>query len=55
MPEMQNDAVSTSDERQPYHKVDGKTLTQLEWRERLRMAHDVFDDFKRQAYRDKEI
>ncbi len=52
---MQDDAVSTSDDRQPYHRVDGKTLDQREWHERLRDATDLFDAFKRQAYKDKEI
>lgn len=52
---MESDAVSTADDRQPYHRVDGKILTQMEWKEKLRDAHDVFDMFKRQAYRDKEI
>lgn len=28
---MQNDAVSTVDDRQPYHRVDGKIVTQKEW------------------------
>lgn len=52
---MEHDPVSTSDDRQPYHRVDGKLVDQREWRERLRMAHEVFDNFKRQAYKDKEI
>jgi hypothetical protein len=52
---MEKDAVSTSDDRQPYHIVDGKVLTQSEWREKLRDATDIFDAFKRQAYKDGEI
>lgn len=49
------DAVSTSDDRQPYHRVDGKLVDQKEWRTKLRDATDLFDAFKRQAYKDKEI
>jgi hypothetical protein len=30
-------------------------LTEREWREKLKDAHDLFDAFKLQAYRDKEI
>lgn len=30
---MQNDEVSTMDDRQPYHRIDGKLLTQKEWQE----------------------
>jgi signal-transduction protein with cAMP-binding, CBS, and nucleotidyltransferase domain len=52
---MEHDAVSTSDDRQPYHRVNGKTLTQMEWREQLKDATELFDAFKRQAYKDKEI
>jgi hypothetical protein len=52
---MNQDAVSTSDSRQPFHVVDGKVLTQSEWREKLRDATDLFDAFKRAAYKDKEL
>ena len=30
-------------------------LTEREWRERLRLAQEVFEAFKLQAYRDGEI
>jgi hypothetical protein len=49
---MQDDAVSTSDDRQPYHLVDGKIVTQSEWKERLRYATELFDAFKHQVYLD---
>lgn len=53
MPE--NEPRSTVDDRQPFHVVSGKVLTQSEWREHLRDAIDVFDAFKRQAHKDHEI
>lgn len=52
---MQQDAVSTSDDRQPFHRVDGKLVDQREWRERLHDATDLFDMFKRSAYKAGEI
>lgn len=52
---MERDAVSTSDDRQPFHVVSGKVLDQREWRERLKDATELFNAFKLQAYRDKEI
>lgn len=52
---MDFDPASLVDDRQPYHIVDGKIVDQKEWREKLRLAHEVFEAFKRQAYRDKEI
>lgn len=52
---MQDDAVSTSDDRQPFHVIDGKVLTQREWREKLRDATELFDMFKREAYKSHEI
>ena len=53
MPE--NDAKSLVDERQPYHVIGSKVLTQAEWREKLRDAMDLFDAFKRQARKDHEL
>lgn len=50
-----NDAVSTSDARQPFHIISDKVLDQREWREQLKDATELFDAFKRQAYKDKEI
>lgn len=50
-----NDAVSTADDRQPFHMVEGKLVDQREWRERLRDATDLFDAFKRSAYKAGEI
>ena len=52
---MEHDAVSMSDERQPYHVVDGKVISQAEWRQKLREATALFDEFKRQAYKRGEI
>lgn len=52
---MQNDAVSTADERQPFHRVSGKLIDQRQWRENLKDCVELLDAFKRQAYRDKEI
>jgi predicted HAD superfamily Cof-like phosphohydrolase len=51
---MQDEAVSP-DGTQPYHRVDGKLLDQREWREKLITCTELFDEFKRQAYKDKEI
>jgi len=55
MPKMTNDPVSTSDDRQPFHRVDSQLLDQREWRERVRSATDLFDAFKRSAYKAGEI
>lgn len=52
---LNHDSRSTVDERQPYHVIDGKVLTQSEWRERLRDATDLFDAFKRSAYVNHEL
>lgn len=52
---MQDDAVSNADDRQPFHRVNGKTMTQSEWREQLRDATEVFEIFKRSAYIAHEI
>ena len=52
---MPEDAVSTSDDRQPYHVVAGRVLTQREWREHYRDASQLLEDFKRAAYKAKEI
>lgn len=49
------DAVSTSDERQPFHRVNGKMINQREWRENLKLSVEILADFKRQAYKDKVI
>lgn len=51
----ENEPVSLVDERQPFHVVDGKVLSQAEWREKLRDAIDLFDAFKRQAHKDHEL
>lgn len=52
---MEQEPMSISDDRQPFHKVNGKMLDQREWRDRLRDATALFDAFKLQAYRDGEI
>jgi hypothetical protein len=52
---MSNDAVSTSDDRQPYHRVNGKLMTQREWREKVRLATEVLDAFKRSAFLAHEL
>lgn len=52
---MQNDAVSTSDDRQPFHRVEGRTLDQREWREKVRDCTELLEEFKRAAYKAKEI
>lgn len=49
------DQVSQVDDRQPFHVVDGKVLTQSEWRLKVIAATELFDAFKQQAYRDGEI
>lgn len=53
MPE--HEPRSLVDDRQPFHVVDGKVLTQSEWREKLRDAVDLFEAFKRQAHKDHEL
>jgi hypothetical protein len=50
-----DDAVSTSDDRQPFHIVAGRIVDQREWRERLRDATELFDMFKHEAYKAGEI
>lgn len=35
--------------------MDGENLTDAEWRERLRLAHEVFEMFKHEAYKAGEI
>jgi hypothetical protein len=52
---MDNDAISISDERQPYHVIDGKILTQIEWKQKFKLATEVFEAFKHQAYLDGSI
>jgi len=52
---MEQEAVSTGDDRQPYHIVDGNILTQAEWRQKLRDATELFELFKRAAYLDHEL
>lgn len=52
---MLDDAVSTADDRQPFHRVDGKTGTQREWRENLRDATELLEMFKSAAYKAHEM
>lgn len=52
---MPNDAVSMLDERQPFHRIDGKTVTQREWRENLRDATELLEMFKSAVYKAHEM
>jgi hypothetical protein len=51
----EDDSRSVVDERQPFHRVDGKLISQREWQDRLRLAEEVLDAFKRQARLDHEL
>jgi hypothetical protein len=55
MTDNEEDAKSLVDERQPFHRVDGKLIEQREWKERLRLAEEVLEAFKRQARLDHEL
>lgn len=52
---MLDDAVSMSDDRQPFHRIEGKTLTQKEWKANLRDATELLEMFKSAAYKAREI
>lgn len=51
----EDDAISMADNRQPFHRVDGKILTQSEWREKVRLCTEVLDAFKRSAHLNHEL
>lgn len=52
---MQEDSVSTPDNRQPFHMVNGETIDQREWRKKLRTCTELLEEFKRQAYKDGSL